>query len=100
MESAFVRFTFPSAPKMNNYQDKNFDELGATLGQAVDMGNIRVCSEEAALDWLEDLADRLCLFGGRSLGGGDGGSEDLVGIPDPKGYDSRRWLGVDLSGGE
>lgn len=57
-------------------------------------GNTRVCSEEAAFDWLDGLADRLCLFGGRSLGGGDGGSEDLVGIPDPKTYDSRRWVGV------
>lgn len=57
-------------------------------------GNIRVCSEGAAFDWLECLPDRLCLFGGRSLGGGDGGSEDLVGIPDPKTYDSWRWLGV------
>jgi len=54
--------------------------------------NIRVCSDGAALDWLEGLSDRLCLFGGRSLGGGDGGSEDLLGIPDPKTNDSRRWL--------
>ena len=55
--------------------------------------NVRVCSEGAGLDWLEGLSDRLCLFEGRSLGGGgDGGSEDLGGIPDPKTNDSRRWL--------
>ena len=56
--------------------------------------NIRDCSGGAAFDWLEGLSDRLCLFEGRLLGGGDGGSEDLGGIPDPKGSDSRRWLGM------
>lgn len=54
--------------------------------------NIRVCSGGAAFDWLEGLSARLCLFEGRLVGGGDGGSEDLGGIPDPKGNDSRRWV--------
>jgi len=56
--------------------------------------NVRVCSGAAAFDWLEGLSDRLCLFEGRSLGGGDGCSEDLGGIPDPKSNGFRRWLGT------
>ena len=70
------------------------DELGATFQHGHGWENIRVCSEGAALDWLDGLSDRLCLFEGRSLGGGDGGSEDLVGITDPKTSDSRRWVRV------